>query len=170
MADPRPAGLLMLGRIIGLFGVRGWIKVHSDTRPREGILTYSPWRLQLHGQWREMALVEGRRQGPGVVARLEGVTDRDQAAALVGATIAVRIEQLPALRQGEHYWAELEGLKVVNREGVELGAVSHLFETGANDVMVVKGDRERLIPFTRHVVDEVDIKAGWIRVDWDPED
>jgi 16S rRNA processing protein RimM len=153
-----------------LFGVRGWVKVHSDTRPREGILKYSPWQLRLGGQWREVALAEGRRQGAGVIARFDGVTDRDQAAALVGAEIAVGIEQLPAPKKGEYYWAQLEGLRVVNRQGVELGTVSHLFETGANDVMVVRGDRERLIPFTRHAVDEVDVKAGWIRVDWDPAD
>lgn len=154
----------------GLFGVRGWIKVFSNARPRENILNYNPWLLKTREGWREMALAEGRLQGPGVVARLEGVTGRDQAQTLVGAEIAVRRNQLPPTKEGEHYWADLEGLRVVNLEGVELGTVSHLFETGANDVLVVTGERERLLPYTGQVIRAVDLVAREIRVDWDPED
>jgi 16S rRNA processing protein RimM len=150
--------------------VRGWVKVFSDTRPRENILNYSPWLVMRQGEWKEMALVEGRTHGPGVIARLEGYSDRDQAQTLVGAEIAVRRQQLPPTRAGEHYWADLEGLRVVNLQGIELGTVSHLFETGANDVLVVMGERERLLPYTRHVIREVDLKARVLRVDWDPED
>jgi 16S rRNA processing protein RimM len=170
MNDVRPEGRVTLGRIVGLFGVKGWVKVHSDTRPREGILRYSPWQLGLHGQWQEMRLAEGRAQGTGVIARLEGCDDRDRAQALIGAEIAVRAEQLPAPTRGEYYWAQLEGLRVVNLQGVELGTVSHLFETGSNDVLVVSGERERLIPFTKYAVHEVDLERRRIRVDWDPED
>lgn len=170
MAGPRPRGLVSLGKIVGLFGVRGWLKVYSETRPREGILQYNPWQVCVAGVWREMKLGEGRRQGPGVVVRFEGIDERSAAAELVGAEVAVRLEQLPAPVTGEYYWAQLEGLKVVNREGVDLGAVSHLFETGANDVLVVRGERERLIPFTRHAIDKVDLEGGVIRVDWDPAD
>lgn len=161
---------MLLGRITGLFGVRGWVKVFSDTRPRENILNYSPWLVKRQGEWKEMALVEGRVHGPGIVARLQGYSDRDQAQALVGAEIAVQRRQLPPTKPGEHYWADLEGLRVVNLQGVELGTVSHLFETGANDVLVVTGERERLLPYTRHVIREVDLKARVLRVDWDPED
>jgi 16S rRNA processing protein RimM len=161
---------VLLGRITGLFGVRGWVKVFSDTRPRENILNYSPWLVKRQGEWKEMALVEGRVHGPGIVARLQGYSDRDQAQALVGAEIAVQRRQLPPTKPGEHYWADLEGLRVVNLQGVELGTVSHLFETGANDVLVVTGERERLLPYTRHVIREVDLKARVLRVDWDPED
>jgi 16S rRNA processing protein RimM len=170
MSGPWPEGLVTLGRIVGLFGIRGWVKVHSETRPREEILQYSPWQVRLRGQWREIALAEGRCQGPGIVARLEGYSDRNQAQELVGAEIAVRREQLPPVKAGEYYWAQLEGLKVVNLQGVELGVVSHLFETGSNDVLVVKGERERLIPFTKYAVHEVDLERGVIRVDWDPAD
>jgi 16S rRNA processing protein RimM len=163
-ASPAP---VRLGRIVGLFGVRGWVKVHSDARPREAILGYNPWLLELDGRWREYRLAEGRVHGPGIVARFEGCTDRNAAQMLVGASVAVRREQLPPAEPGEYYWSDLEGLRVVNLQGENLGVVDHLVETGANDVMVVAGERERLIPFTRNAVREVDLKAQIIRVDWD---
>jgi 16S rRNA processing protein RimM len=173
-ASPRAGGAraapVELGRIVGVFGVRGWVKVYSDTRPREAILGYNPWLVQTAAGWREYRLVEGRAQGPGVVAQLEGCADRTQAQALVGARIAVWQEQLPPTRPGEYYWADLEGLRVVNLRGEELGVVSHLLETGANDVMVVQGERARLIPFTRYAVRDVDLVGRVIRVDWDAED
>jgi 16S rRNA processing protein RimM len=115
-------------------------------------------------------VLEGRVQGAGIVAHLDGCSNRDQAQALMGATIAVRPEQLPPTRPGEYYWAELEGMQVIDRHGAALGVVSYLFETGANDVMVVQGDRERLIPFTKQAITAVDCKARVIRVDWDAED
>ena len=159
-----------MGRISGLYGVRGWVKIRSDTVPRERIVEYSPWQVEIEGQWRAMEVAEGRRQGKGVVARLQGCDDRDGAAPLIGAAIAVRREQLPAPEPGEYYWADLEGLAVVTAEGVELGTVDHLFETGANDVLVVRNGRERLIPFIQgQVVLDVDLEAGRMRVDWDPE-
>ena len=158
-----------MGRITGLLGVRGWVKVFSHTRDPLGILDYSPWMIHLNGEWREAELMEGRAQGRGIVVHLRGYDDRDQAAVLIGADIAVRRDQLPRLKKGEYYWSQLEGLKVVNLEGVELGTVSHLFETGSNDVLAVRGERERLIPYTREVVQKVDLEAGVIRVDWDAE-
>jgi 16S rRNA processing protein RimM len=89
---------------------------------------------------------------------------------LIDCDIAVQREQLPALESGEYYWTDLQGLRVVNLEGVELGVVSHLFETGANDVLVVRGERERLIPYTTgEAIQEVDLDHGQITVDWDPE-
>jgi len=165
-----PSELVTLGRISGLYGVRGWVRVFSHTDPREGIVRYSPWYLRLGGEWRPVRVAEGRRHGKGVVARLEGCDDRDQAARLMGAEIAVRREQLPPLPPGEYYWTDLEGLRVVTREGVELGTVARLMETGANDVLVVRGERERLIPYLpERVVLEVDLEGGLIRVDWDPD-
>ena len=169
--DGAPDRRITVGRIAGLFGVRGWVKVHSHTRPREAILNYSPWLVVIDGAERALSLAEGRAQGKGVIARLEGITDRDQAATLVGADIVVGREQLPAPAANEYYWAELEGARVVDQRGTELGRVSHLFETGgAHDVMVVRGEIERLIPFSGSVVKHVDLAAGVIHVDWeDPE-
>lgn len=164
--------LITLGEINGVFGVQGWVKVYSFTEPRERILAYGPWRLRTaDGDWREIAVLDGRRQGQAVVAALEGVDDRDQALALNGAEIAVTRDRLPPPAEGEYYWADLEGMQVVTLDNEDLGRVRSLFRTGANDVMVVAGERERLVPFvTDRFVREVDFDAGVIRVDWDPED
>ena len=161
---------IQAGRITGLYGVRGWVKVYSYTEPRENIIGYSPWRVRLGNQWHELAVAEGRRHGKGVIARLAGYEDRSQAERLLGADIAIRRDQLPPLAEDEYYWSDLEGLRVVTREGRELGRVHHLIATGANDVLVVRGERERLIPFLQgDVVLDVDLAGGSLRVDWDPE-
>ena len=162
--------MVVLGRVAGVFGVRGWIKVFSHTEPKENILGYAAWYLGSEGGWREHRAREGKVHGKGLIARLQGCDDRDQAALLVGLEIAVPRSQLPAPAPGEYYWSDLEGLAVFTLEGRDLGAVSHLFGTGANDVLVVKGDRERLIPVLwDQVVHEVDLDKGVIRVDWDPD-
>jgi 16S rRNA processing protein RimM len=162
-------GLVIMGRVTGLHGVRGWVKVHSYTRDHLDILEYDHWRLRLAGAWREIEVKEGRPQGRGIVVHLKGYDDRDQATTLVGADIAVPRAQLPRLKQGEYYWSQLEGLRVTNLQGVELGRVSHLFETGSNDVLVVVGEREYLIPYLPDVVQVIDLDAGTLRVDWDAD-
>ena len=157
-----------LGHISGVYGVKGWVKVFSETDPREGILKYRPWLLGPEA--RPHRVVEGKPHGKGVIARLEGCEDRDQAALLVGQEIAIERSQLPPPRDDEFYWIDLEGQAVVTRDGIDLGRVSHLFSTGANDVLVVAGERERLIPFIwASVILSVDFEQGLIRVDWDPE-
>jgi len=162
--------MVVMGRVSGLFGVRGWIKVYSYTKPRSGILDYSPWFLRLNGGWEEHDVVAGHSQGKGIVAHLLHYDDRDQAVQLLGCDIAVRRDQLPELGVGEYYWTDLEGLRVENLDGDMLGRISHLFETGANDVIVVQGEREYLIPYTWGVaVRKVDLAAGLMVVDWDPE-
>jgi 16S rRNA processing protein RimM len=159
---------VLLGRIAGLFGVRGWVKVHSYTDPRDAVLEYGPWWLRREGAWRQLPLAEGRRHGKGVIARLEGCTDRDLAAELLGSEIAVAAETLPDPEDGRYYWHDLVGLDVVHRDGTGLGRVAYLLETGANDVLVTEGDRERLIPFVPGVVVlDVDLPGGVIRVDWE---
>lgn len=168
--DQARSDLVVMGRISGLYGVRGWVKVHSETEPRENIVQYSPWYLRLQDGWREVPLAAGRRHGKGVVAQLAGYDNRDAAAALVGTEVAVRRDQLPPPAAGEYYWADLIGLRVATVDGTDLGIVDHLMETGANDVLVVRGERERLIPFLPDdVVVEVDLEGGCMRVDWDPD-
>ncbi len=145
------------------------MKLHSFTEPRENIFRYKPWTLRGPAGESMVEKPQGRAQGKGVVARLSGIDDRDAAAALLGTEIWVPRETLPQPREGEYYWADLEGMAVRTVEGVDLGRVSHLFATGANDVMVVKGDRERLIPFVVGLqVVKVDADARCIEVDWDP--
>lgn len=163
-------GVVVMGRVVGLFGVQGWVKVHAYTRQRDDVLDYSRWLLRAPGQdWRELEAAEGRMQGEAVVMRFEGYADRDRAATLMGAELGLRRDWLPPSPPGSYYWADLEGLAVSNRAGVELGRVSYLFETGANDVMVVVGDRERLIPYVPGVVLSVDLDAGRMLVDWDAD-
>jgi 16S rRNA processing protein RimM len=144
--------------------------VYSYTQPRENIIQYQPWQLNQGGDWQPRQVAEGRRHGKGVIARLAGCEDRDQAMLLMDSEIGIRRDQLPAPGPGEYYWSDLQGLEVVTEKGESLGRVDHLIETGANDVLVVKGDRERLIPFVmQQVVTRVDLGAGTIQVDWDKD-
>lgn len=169
MADAQ-SGMVVIGRISGLYGVRGWLRIFSYTDPRENIIAYSPWLVNIDGQWQPMKVVTGRTQGKSVVVNLAGYDDRDAAVTLLGKDIAVLREQLAAPAPGEYYWADLEGLRVVNTAGVEFGVVDHMFQTGANDVVVVKGDRERLIPFVQgEVILKIDLQQGVMEVDWDPD-
>ena len=160
---------ILLGRVLGAFGVRGELKLHSFTDPPAKVLKYQPWVLVHRGVEREIANARGRDTAKGVLLTLPEVVDRDQAEALAGAEIWVPRSRLPAPKPGEYYWVDLEGLRVVNREGVLLGTVSHLFETAANDVIVVAGDRERLVPFLDDFVLGVDFDARQVTVDWDPD-
>jgi 16S rRNA processing protein RimM len=126
--------------------------------------------LKRDGDWQERQVAEGSRHGKGVVARLVGCDDRDQAQSLMGYEIGVYRDQLPETEPGEYYWNDLKGLRVVTLQGESLGIVDHLIETGANDVLVVKGERERLIPFVQdQVVTKVDLDNGEIQVDWDKD-
>ena len=159
---------VVLGRLSGLFGVKGWVKVYSYTEPREAVLNYSRWLLSGKSGWREAAVAEGQRHGKTVIARLDGYVDRDQAAALIGTEIGIPRDELPETEGNQFYWSDLEGLRVVHCDGTELGKVAYLLETGANDVMVVKGEQERLIPFVmKKVVLGVDLARGEIEVDWE---
>ncbi len=164
------AGLVIMGRVTGLHGVRGWVKVHSYARDHLDILKYAHWSLHLASAWHEIDVQEGRPQGRGIVVHLKGYDDRGQATALVGADIAIPRTRLPRLKKGEYYWSQLEGLSVINLQGEALGRVSHLFETGSNDVLVVMGgEQERLIPYLPEVVQAIDLEAGTLRVDWDAD-
>lgn len=165
IADAR----VVIGSVVGIHGIRGWVKIHAYTRDRSGIADYGAWQLGQNDAWREFKVEDVRAQGAGLAAKLAGVETREAAAALMGLDIAVPVTELPALPPGEYYWAQLQGLEVESVAGVAFGRVSHLFDTGANDVMVVKGERERLIPFIRDVIIAVDLAARCIRVDWDAD-
>ena len=161
-----------LGRIVGVHGVQGAVRLESWTEPRDRIFAYQPWWLVgSDGSTVMLDGVQGRAQGKGLIALLPGVGDRDAAAAWVGSEILIPREALPAPAEGEYYWADLEGLEVVTVAGGVLGRVSHLIATGANDVLVVRdGERERLLPFIPGgCVQNVDLGSGRITVDWDPE-
>ncbi len=162
---------VLLGRMHGAFGVRGELKLESFTDPLRAILRYQPWILRdARGLEREIEGARGRETAKGLVATLPGIEDRDAADALRGAEVWVPRAALPPPGEGEYYWVDLEGLRVVNLEGAGFGVVSHLFSTGANDVIVVEGERERMIPFLQpDVVRSVDFDAGVVTVDWDAD-
>lgn len=158
-----------MGRILAPYGVRGWVKIRPYTEAPDGLLGYARWWVGNEGAWQPHALKAGREHGELLVAQLEGIEDRDRAAALRGLDIAVGRDELPPAPEGEYYWADLVGLAVVNSAGVDFGHVAEVFETGANDVLVVRGDRERLIPMIAAAVVEVDLAGGVLRVDWDAD-
>ncbi len=164
---------LLVGKINGVYGVKGWVKVYSYTEPSEQILNYLPWYLKKGAKQHSVKVVEGKKQGKGLVALTDGIEDRTQAEELIGSEIWVDKDQLPNLEKGDYYWHQLEGLEVFNEAGEFLGEVSHLFETGANDVLVVKAseksidDMERLIPHVeKEIVLEIDLEERRILVAW----
>lgn len=159
-----------VGKISGVFGVKGWVKVFSYTDPRENILEYSPWTLIKGDENRTFKVVDGKLQGKTIVVQFDGVTDRDQAESLIGFGIFITQDQLPEAAEGEYYWSDLIGMNVNTVGGIRLGQVDSLLETGANDVLIVKGERERAIPFLQgQTIMDVDLDAGTIVVDWDPD-
>ena len=161
---------ISVGKVSGVFGIKGWVKVFSYTESRENILSYSPWLLKKGSATKVLKVVDGNYQGKLLTAQLESVNDRDQAAALMGWDIFIKAEQLPKPRQGEYYWSDLIGLKVITNLGVEFGVIDSLLETGAYDVVIVNGERERVIPFLQgETILSIDLDLGIMTVDWDPD-
>ena len=133
-------------------------------------MDYTPWQLCHHGQWQTINVQDGQLQGKKIVVSLENYTDCDQAAKLLGADVAIFREQLPSADPNEYYWSDLMGLTVVNQQQLCLGIVKHLLETGANDVLVVNGEKEYLIPFVQpQFITHVDLEKGMIYVDWETD-
>jgi 16S rRNA processing protein RimM len=163
--------LLHVGKISGVFGIKGWVKIFSFTGHREDILKYSPWLLKKNDTTQTVEIIAGQLQSKGVVAQLKGVTDRNDAEALIGWDIFIDYAKLPPAKHGEYYWSDLIGLQVENNEGVVLGVVDSLLETGANDVIIVQDkERQHAIPFVQpQVVLEIDLATRKMRVDWDAD-
>jgi 16S rRNA processing protein RimM len=160
---------VLIGKITGVHGVRGMLKVLPYADKPQDLLHYPLWLIKHHRETVTFQLEKGQvYQEKGLLLKFEGIDSPEQGRQWVGAELLLEREQLPALPKG-HYWADLEGLEVYNLEGIYLGKVSHLFETGANDVLVVKGEaEEHLIPYVPdHIVKEVDLAAGKLVVDWD---
>lgn len=170
-ASPASTKSVLLGRFHGAFGVRGELKLESFTDPAERIFKYQPWTLRdAQGRERACDTARGRVANKGLIAQLPGIEDRDAADAMRGTEVWVSRAMLPPPGPGEYYWIDLEGLRVVNVEGADFGTVSHLFSTGANDVLVAQGDRERMIPFVEpDYIRSVDFDAGVVTVDWDAD-
>ena len=165
-----------IGKVGAVYGIKGWLKIHSFTDDQEAILDYFPWSLKLGNKVQSVEITDWRRHNNGLIVKVAGIDDRDLAQSLVGSEIFVYEEALPKLPEGEFYWRDLMGMKVVTNKGYDLGCVSDIMETGANDVLVVKanrndgfGKKERLIPYLDgRVVESVSIENKQICVDWDP--
>ncbi|WP_298608682.1 ribosome maturation factor RimM [uncultured Thiothrix sp.] len=167
----QPEAMVVLGKVSGAFGVKGWVKIHSYTENMADIFTYQPLYFKISQEWQIVKLVDYQQQAKGLVAKFEHVLDRDIAIKLTGTEIAVLRSQLPSLEDDEYYWSDLEGLTVRTITGTVLGKVDHLFETGANDVLVVKhATGEHWLPWVMGaVIKHVDLAASLIEVDWNPD-
>lgn len=163
-----------MGRVVAPYGILGWLKIQPHTEYLDGLLDYPVWSLGREDglrktPWQSYTLETAKVHNDVLVVKLKGVNDRDAALKCKGLHVAVARAELPEADEGEYYWSDLIGLEVTNHQGVALGLVVELFETGANDVLVVKGDRERLIPYTDQAVLEIDLAKKTMLVDWDAE-
>lgn len=158
---------VVLGKISSPFGVRGWVKVFSYTDPLTNILDYSPWQLQHNGELQTVSVVTGQKHGKGIIVLLENCASAEDTLPFIGANILVNREDLPPVENDEYYWSDLIGLTVFNMDNVNFGKIQHIIETGANEVLIVQGERERLIPFGGSVIKKVDLIQGIMTVDWD---
>ncbi|MFP5408426.1 MAG: ribosome maturation factor RimM [Gammaproteobacteria bacterium] len=157
---------VVMGRIAAPFGIKGWVKVQPFSEDPGTLLDFESWRVGRGEQHTHYSVEDAQEHSKALVAKLAGIDDRDAAYALRGQEISVAKSALPPPQDNEYYWSDLIGLKVVNREGVELGMVDSLMESGTNDLLVVKGAREHLIPFIAALVGQVDLAGGTIEVDW----
>lgn len=162
--------MIVVGRFGGPHGVRGGVWVFSETRPKENILDYPHLFRKQGTEWIPLKAESTQLQAKGIIFKVVGIDDRTAAEQLKGREIAVERAAMPDLAEGDFYWADLVGLQVETTTGVVLGRVDHLIETGANDVLVVEGERQRLIPFVlEQFVLRVDQVEKKVVVDWDPD-
>lgn len=166
----------VMGKVTSVYGVKGWVKVISYTQPKENICQYESWQLEQSGKKSLVSVTHCKPHANGFVAQLDKCSDRELAKQYCGSLITVSQGELPELEEGEFYWHQLEGLRVVTIEGQLIGRVDHMIETGSNDVFVIRkcegsiDGKERMVPYLPdQVVKKVDLEAGVIEVDWDPD-
>ncbi len=174
--------MVVMGRIVAPYGVFGWLKVVPDTEAFDGLFDYGTWWLGKGNDWRELLVETAKIHNDVLVVKLKGIDDRDAAMACKGKQIAVPRSQLPEPEDDAYYWSDLIGLRVKNKQAVDFGCIVDVFETGANDVIVVQAEaatpegeqakskpQERLLPFVADVVLEVDLPNKTMLVDWDAD-
>ncbi len=158
---------VVVGKLGSTHGIQGWLKLHSYTEPAANVLMYKPWYLETPAHWQPVKLEASRTQDKGILVKFADYDNPERARLLTGKKIAVQRLQLPNLKKGEFYWSDLEGLTVINADGALLGKVAYLLETGSNDVLVVKGDKEYAIPYLPEVIKDVDLANQVIRINWE---
>lgn len=157
---------VVMGRIAAPFGIKGWVKVQPFSEDPGTLMDFESWRVGRDERQRIYPVEAVQGHGKALIAKLAGIDDREAAFALRGQEISLARSDLPSPEEGEYYWSDLIGLRVINRQGVELGKVDSLMESGANDLLIVKGAREHLIPFIAAFIGKVDVAGGTIEVDW----
>ena len=161
--------VVVLGRVTGAFGVRGWLKIESYTDPPDNILRYAGLLIGRAGEWTPIEVEDGRVTGKGVLGKFKGLDTPEAARTLVGAEIGLKRSGLPPLKPGEYYWSDLEGLDAESPTGEKLGRVDHFRSTPAGTMIVVRGERELWVPFVKERIVKVDLAAGRIVLDWSAE-
>lgn len=161
--------IITIGRLGKPYGLYGWLKLISFTEPLENILSYQDWFINTGKDWRQIKSYETKQQGNQMLVKFPGIDTPEKAKQLSNAVLGIQREQLAPLPEGEFYWSDLEGLRVINTQGVELGTIDYLFNTGSNDVIVVKGAKEHLLPYLKKVVLAVNLAEGAMLVDWDED-
>lgn len=163
--------MIVVGCLGSPHGIQGWLKLFSYTQPPNNILNYPNWYLQTKSGWQPIVpeATQAEASAKHIRIKLVGCDSPEQARLYTNTLIAVTRDQFPDLGSDDYYWSDLEGLAVVNTRGIALGQVDHLFSTGSNDVLVVKGERERLLPYITDVVLKVDLEARQILVDWEED-
>lgn len=164
------AKTITVGKVGSSFGVHGWLKIHTYTEFGPTILEYQPWLIQRpNGQVEPLAQEDSKRHGDNILIKVKGINSPEAAKLLTNQLILIHRDQLPTLDENEYYWSDLIGLTVINHDGTVLGKVITLMETGANDVLVVKGDREHAIPYLPgKTVKHIDLEKQEMQVDWEP--
>ncbi|WED42526.1 ribosome maturation factor RimM [Legionella cardiaca] len=161
---------IVIGRFGRPHGIKGFVTVHSFTEPRDNILRYTDWHAYINKQWQPLKLLHVEMNEKSILAQVEGYNEREQVAALTNVDIAVSREQLPILAEGEYYWHDLIGMQVVNQQGVLLGEVVEIMPTGANDVLVIEGEKRHLVPYLPgQFVADINSSQRIITVDWDAD-
>lgn len=164
---------ITVGKIGSTFGIKGWLKIHSYTEFGASILDYQPWYLSTshdpnQDQWEAVTIEEGKEHGNVIIAKISGIETPEDARLFTGKLIAIPRSMLPTLKPGEYYWSDLIGLTVINANGETLGKISYLMETGSNDVLVVKGEKEHAIPYLQgSVIKSIDLDKQEMHVDWE---
>jgi len=163
------SSMVVIGIVGAAFGVDGWVKINSYTSPQDNCLDYLPWKIKQQGKWVDLEITATKQQGQRILAKFAGYQDRETVRLLTNAEIGIEREKLPDPGKNEYYWEDLEGFTAVTKENVTLGKVDHLFSTGANDVIVIVGEKTHMLPYIPHVIVKVDMQNQVITVDWDPD-
>ena len=160
---------IYLGKITGVHGIKGWLKIQSFSSPPENILNYPSWIINNQGEEDFYSIEKGRKQNNKIVVKLEKIDDRNTAESLINSKIQILRSDLPKLSNENYYWSDLVGLSVLSSEEKVIGKIESLIETGANDVMVIitLKDERILIPFVMHeIIKEVNVELNYIKIDW----